>query len=266
MKWLRSVFLCVAVNLLSSLYGGSPHHPFVIVSPPKCGTHLAGKAVGLIIGKEPAYYLSELGTKRQGVSTVLRETSLGHFVVAHNFSQPILRELVNRGYKIIFVVRDPRDQLISVRNWLIGGNWPWIEASKIQDRQLQLEELITGSIKGWRCFESCFLKYEALLLDFPPECIYFLRFENLVGKAGGGSNEKQLETVFEVAQFLNMSLPPTVEEAEQFAANFYGGTRTFRTGQIGNWKTHFSDRHKSLYKARYNDHLIRLGYEVDGNW
>jgi sulfotransferase 6B1 len=41
---------------------------------------------------------------------------------------------------------------------------------------------------------------------------------------------------------------------------------TFRSGKTGEWKKHFTDEHKKIFKDVAGDLLIKLGYEKDGNW
>jgi hypothetical protein len=41
---------------------------------------------------------------------------------------------------------------------------------------------------------------------------------------------------------------------------------TFRSGKTGEWKKHFKDEHKTLFKEIAGDLLIQLGYEKDRNW
>ena len=40
----------------------------------------------------------------------------------------------------------------------------------------------------------------------------------------------------------------------------------YRKGVHGDWKNHFEAEHISYFKAHYNDLLIQLGYEKDGDW
>ncbi len=39
-----------------------------------------------------------------------------------------------------------------------------------------------------------------------------------------------------------------------------------RKGLPGDWKNHFTDRHKQVMKEKWGDLLVRLGYEPDHNW
>ncbi|WP_434972483.1 sulfotransferase domain-containing protein [Longibacter sp.] len=43
-------------------------------------------------------------------------------------------------------------------------------------------------------------------------------------------------------------------------------TSHFRKGVPGDWKNHFTDEHVSAFKDRYNDLLLKLGYEEDATW
>ncbi|MEZ4703002.1 MAG: sulfotransferase domain-containing protein [Rhodothermales bacterium] len=40
----------------------------------------------------------------------------------------------------------------------------------------------------------------------------------------------------------------------------------YRKGVHGDWKNHYNDEHIAYFKAHYNDLLILLGYEKDGDW
>lgn len=40
----------------------------------------------------------------------------------------------------------------------------------------------------------------------------------------------------------------------------------FRKGIAGDWKNHFDEDHKKYFKEKYNNLLIKLGYEKDDNW
>jgi hypothetical protein len=41
---------------------------------------------------------------------------------------------------------------------------------------------------------------------------------------------------------------------------------TFRKGVVGDWRNHFTDEHKRLFKETVGDLLIRLGYENNNDW
>ncbi|WP_419596745.1 hypothetical protein [Thiolapillus sp.] len=53
----------------------------------------------------------------------------------------------------------------------------------------------------------------------------FLRFEDLVGPEGGGSEETQLQNIRRILDFAGKQTLP----AEEIHGNVFGGTRTIRT-------------------------------------
>jgi hypothetical protein len=40
----------------------------------------------------------------------------------------------------------------------------------------------------------------------------------------------------------------------------------YRKGMPGDWKNHFNEQHKKVFKDHHSDLLIKLGYEKDNNW
>jgi hypothetical protein len=93
-----------------------------------------------------------------------------------------------------------------------------------------------------------------------------VRFEDLVGEKGGGSAQKQLETVMKIGQHINSPLTP--EKALDIIRKLFGGTWTFREGQIGGWKKYFTPTVMRAFKSRKGlmQLLVDLGYEKDFNW
>ena len=41
---------------------------------------------------------------------------------------------------------------------------------------------------------------------------------------------------------------------------------TYRKGQPGNWREHFTPVNKALFKEQAGELLLRLGYEQDDSW
>ena len=128
----------------------------------------------------------EFGPAHEAVKYVQHEFKNERFLVAHSFKAPILESLVQLGYCVIFVVRDPRDQLISMLNWIREGERPENPVTHIEDINEQIEELITGKKTGWKCVEVIFLDCERELANLPSESVYFLHYEDLVGPKAVG--------------------------------------------------------------------------------
>ncbi len=93
-----------------------------------------------------------------------------------------------------------------------------------------------------------------------------VKFENLIGPKGGGSYEQQLKTIMKISQHLG--IPLSLQKIQTVIADLFGGTWTFREGQIGGWKKYFTPEIKKAFKQdpRLIQLLIDLGYENGSNW
>lgn len=76
--------------------------------------------------------------------------------------------------------------------------------------------------------------------------VIVIRFEDLVGKDGGGDENTQNIAMKKYAAALNMEM--TAEDLENFKTSLFGGTKTFREGKIGGWKNVFNHDHRELFK------------------
>lgn len=90
------------------------------------------------------------------------------------------------------------------------------------------------------------------------------RFEDLVGAKGGGSDEAQKDAIKRIAKALNIRVSNATWK--QIDEKLFGGNATFRKGQIGEWKKHFNEEHKTAFKIAMGDILISLGYADDNEW
>jgi hypothetical protein len=65
---------------------------------------------------------------------------------------------------------------------------------------------------------------------------------------------------------LTLKMPRSKAVAALQAAIAPKKSGTFRKGQPGNWREHFTEANKALFKENAGDLLIRLGYEVNNEW
>ena len=91
-----------------------------------------------------------------------------------------------------------------------------------------------------------------------------VKFEDLVGPAGGGSTQRQHETINRIAHHLDINLSSPI--ISLIAQELFGQSITFRQGKIGAWKEYFTQEHKDLFKKYAGQLLIDLGYEYDFDW
>jgi len=166
------------------------------------------------------------------------------------------------GLKII-LFRDPRDALISQMFWMEKERrWPGLAENQVGTFFSMLEHEKIDFLIDIPVGIFYYSKLCSELLD-KPQVVAF-RFEDLVGIEGGGCQLRQEEALKKLALILGYTL--SADEITNIALQLFGNTETFRKGQIGSWKQYFSDEHKSLFKKKMGEYLIKLGYEKDDQW
>jgi hypothetical protein len=167
-----------------------------------------------------------------------------------------------------FIYRDPRDQIVSLAYFIKKDQRRWPGAVNVS-----LEDLITDIIDGGQYTDgfpptkNIVELYAAYVpwMTCPDVCA--VRFENLVGPRGSGSAEAQRAEIRRIAAHLDLSLSDDALTA--IAQKLFGSNRagtTFRKGQIGEWRTHFTAEHKKRVKELIGQLLIDLDYEKDFDW
>jgi hypothetical protein len=246
-------------------------HLFVVITPEKTGTHLLTKTLELLVNKKtrncwttytPArkYLLEELELAKQENA----------FLQIHALPTPeVIHTLLEHQYRVIFLMRDPRDVIISLlfyieKGWALGPlrlNFPYGNLT-IEEK---LDELITGQRYGLSAPKKIIGNRMAWLNE-DPAFVYTVHFENLVGPKGGGNLESQIDEIKQIIQHLGLIKTP--EEILEISKNLFGtpGEKTFRQGKIGSWREFFKPYHIEAFKVHFGSELIQLGYERDFNW
>lgn len=208
--------------------------------------------------------------------------------------EPFLSTLTQPQYATIFVYRDPRDMIIShifYATQMHAGHWMH---QYYTETLHTMEERIQAAIQGVQEPGSELTpvrrRYETYLGWLDQPAVLSLRFEELIlnrevalGRILDYVEQRGigLQTANVVATkdendlsgrvVRNNSSRSTsaqrawaVAELSKAIAPHKSGT--FRKGQPGNWKEHFTDANKALFKELVGDLLIHLGYEQDNNW
>jgi hypothetical protein len=203
------------------------------------------------------------------VECILRWIDRGSFATAHiPFSQALSDVLKKNGMRMILVLRDPRDVVISQAKYVTSRPWHFLFEHY---RGLSESEQIRVSITGIRSVpphgERSLSISERLQIILPwmqEPFTYVTRFEKLVGPQGGGSREEQVQELRNIATHLHIHC--SQEHIERIADSIFGGTATFRRGIIGNWRSCFTEEHKRLFKEVAGQFLIDMGYEEGFDW
>lgn len=166
----------------------------------------------------------------------------------------------------ILQIRDLRDACISMVYWAEGHIKIAMKKTPTFD-----EALLFVINSNENAFKNTIFNLQAhaeaavLHLDHPQ--VFLMRFEDLVGANGGGSDESQIRLILSLANKLHLSIVDYEGLCKDLWGNEKGPKKvTFREGKIGGWKTAFTDEHKAAFKKQMGDYLIQLGYEKDNDW
>lgn len=258
--------------------------PLVLVtSLPKGGTNLLLKALGCLPGLRVSrlgIYGGNVAPTRPGAATVAvgvdwpteadarrvrRRIGLvapGSVLPAHlPHSRELADLLAALGVRVAAIVRDPRDVACSLPPYVLSRPHHFLHArfaalSPGQRLTAALEGLAADA--GGRGLRSLEQRVRSVVSWADDPAAVLVRFEDLVGPQGGGSRQRQLDTLRTLADHLGV--PCTPGQARHIAEHLFGGTDTFRKGQIGGWRQELTPEQLQI-AARLDPLLVELGYE-----
>ncbi|MBI4530371.1 MAG: hypothetical protein HY709_02515 [Candidatus Latescibacteria bacterium] len=262
---------------------------FLINSVPKSGTHLLAKIMALFPGiralgfdirapwwtyvKQPAD--SEVPTVSFGVEwprpaplSVVRQSfqlltsKSGRFAMMHLlFSEGLANLFSEIGITSLLILRDPRDVVVSHVNFALR---PPHRLSGHYQKLSDHERIMTSIVGVDPVLLNISDRYRRVLPWCSQPFNYTTFFEKLIGPQGGGSYTTQIEELTNITR--HMGLRYGSRDIDRVAKQVFGGTGTFRKGVIGDWRNHFSEEHKRVFKELAGQLLIDLGYERDDDW
>jgi hypothetical protein len=253
-------------------------------SVPKSGTHLLAQilsaypTIGLAVERGMGPILTferQTGRERSAEELLgdLKQLGPGDLCFGHVVAIPKVRQYW-RGQNVVhyFMLRDPRDVVISHAFYIADKATQNVHHAYYQSLG-SLDERIQVSIQGrpgWQGeggeafnFPDINARYQRYLdwLHEPKICI--LRFEEFIAE-----REKNLGKMLDCAVQGGFRLQTSREEAVQALAIAIQPKKsfTFRKGEAGNWREHFTPAHKDMFKQIAGDLLIQLGYETSLDW
>ncbi len=192
----------------------------------------------------------------------------GHYLLGHVMYSPALRPLLaDRGYRHIFILRDPRAVVVSLLDFILetrGMPRPHFLQTdfRAMSPQARLDFILEGGTapQAGVTTQGFAAVYRALLdWESDPDCLVVC-FEDLVGPQGGGSAERQRSTIARIANHLGHSVD---EAADRMAEVFDPASRTFRSGQIDGWQNELDAASLAHLNAYCAPLCHAAGYEVN---
>ncbi|MDL1911077.1 sulfotransferase domain-containing protein [Chloroflexi bacterium CFX6] len=247
------------------------------ISFPKSGTHLLDQILLGFSNVAPyakrlhsfyAEYEGESGVKRAPEQAIRWLDSLRSRDVAsaHLFARPdaVVRVRSPR-YIPYFIFRDPRDAVVSHVFYVTEMEARHAHHAYYQslpDFDTRLKVSILGRPDTDIEFPNVAERFAPYVgwLDQPE--VLTIHFEDLIQDRAAALNRILDHFLARVPlpsprQLILDSLESAINPAK---------SPTFRSGKTGEWRKHFTDEHKKLFKDAAGDLLIRLGYEKDNDW
>ncbi|MGC2310494.1 MAG: sulfotransferase domain-containing protein [Candidatus Babeliaceae bacterium] len=226
---------------------------FILTSVPKTGTHLLARCLQLLVGKEPfyAHNLPDL--------PIFNELDNNNFFVCTHLPYEIeyFQFLKKNKIKIFLMIRDPRDQVVSFANWVYKYFAQVMTFSELINYLIFDGTQVYGTFSPFKTPVKGIADYYSRFLLWQDKVgICTVRFENLVGPKGGGSDLLQKQEIKKIARYLGIKIDKATMEYIQ--ENLFGGTFTFREGLIGSWMKYFSEEQK-LYFSQHQVLQALLG-------
>ena len=271
-------------RLLNRLQGRTQKSLIICNSYPKSGTHLLYQILYSIQGLKKwddivsVQALCGIMNTASHVRWKVGSASDGSIVRSHlMYDDHILNVLQEFNCKILFIYRDLRDVAVSHARWVTKEERIFLH--DVYKSYPNFEEQLMSSIKGVPLgtpfgsnvsqpdIGTDFSRWKGWVSD-PNTCA--VKFEELVGERGGGSENKRLHVVERVLDHLKVQMS-SQKIRSQFASHALDPveSHTFRKGgkgSIGGWKAIFNEDHKFAFKQVAGQDLIDLEYETSLDW
>ena len=262
----------------SSLPAPQGNWPVLLgISFPKSGTHLLDQILLGFSKVAPfsrrlhsfyAEYEGESGRKRSPEQALAWVDALrsGDIASAHLFArEEAVRRVCSSAFVPYFIFRDPRDVVVSHVFYVTDMEARHVHHGYYQslpDFNARLRVSILGRLDTNIEFPNITDRFTPYLGWLDQSAVMKIHFEDLIHDRLGTLNRIIDHFLARVPLqsprgFLLESLESSINPKR---------SPTFRSGKTGEWKKHFTEEHKKIFKAAAGDLLVRLGYEKDNNW
>ena len=247
------------------------------ISFPKSGTHLLDQILLGFASVAPyarrvhsfyAEYEGESGKKREPEKALAWLDSLRarDIASAHLFARPeAVARVCSAKFAPYFIFRDPRDVVVSHVFYVTDMEARHVHHNYYQslpDFNARLKVSILGRPDAGIEFPNIADRFEPYLGWLDRKEVLTIHFEDLI--------HARAATLTSIMDHLLSRVPlqaPRQLILDSLEASINPTkSPTFRAGKTGEWKKHFTDEHKKIFKEVAGDLLVKLGYEKDNDW
>ena len=260
---------------LQAPQGGWP--VLIGISFPKSGTHLLDQILLGFSKVAPfsrrlhsfyAEYEGESGRKRAPEQSLAWIDSLRALDVAsaHLFARPeVVARLASPAFVSYFIFRDPRDVVVSHVFYVTDMEARHVHHdyyASLPDFDSRLKASILGRPDAEMEFPDVAARFAPYLGWLEQPSVMKIHFEDLIQDRAGTLNRI-------VNHFLARILLPTPRQLilDALESSIHPSrSPTYRSGKTGEWRQHFTQENKRVFKDVAGDLLIQLGYESNKDW
>lgn len=276
-KKIKRINSFLKLNIKSVIFGLRPtqlfgriNGPKVLVNSfPKAGTNLLENLLLNVPGLRRRLGRMNRAWTIEEVNSILnniKSLKKGQFTSSHFIAdERIFNTLKINNIKSIMVIRDIRSKIISHSKYVTNIDFAHKTHNffkNLDDDDNRINAIIDGVPNVVASIDEELKRY-AGWLDNPH--ILVVRFEDLIGEMGGGSDNKQKETLEKIINFLEVKISNNQFNKIQ-SKIFSTKVRTFRSGKINEWHKYLNENHKNKIKNKAGNWLIENGYEKNNDW
>lgn len=246
---------------------------------PKSGTHLLTQVLGGFTKLGPAVesglpaivtFRGDTGRARnlEEILSDIGRLLPGDIAYGHlHARREIVARLAQEGYAAYFILRDPRDVVVSHVHYVSEMAPKHIHHQYYTEELDTFSQRLSTSIRGMPesavPFPDVRARFEPYFGWLENKAVLNLHYEDLIHDRG-----TSVARVLDHAVGRGFPLTTGRETAIETLVESIDPKRspTFRSGKTGGWKDRFSAEHKRLFKEIGGDLLVRLGYETDDDW
>jgi hypothetical protein len=181
--------------------------------------------------------------------------------------EPFVGALTRPGMASIFVYRDPRDVIVShvfyATEMYADHGMHRYYTEVLDTMEQRIAAAITGVDEPGFELSGIRTKFDSYLGWLEQPGVLCMRFEALILERDAALT-RLLDFLAERGFEPQMPRSRAVAALGEAVAPHRSGT--FRKGQPGNWREHFTEVNKALFKEATGDLLVRLGYEEGEDW
>lgn len=204
----------------------------------------------------------------------LHELQSGDIVYCYlHAKEPYLTELTRDGVAAFFIYRDPRDLIIShvfyATEMHPGHGMHNYYTHKLTSMEQRISAAIQGVQEPDAQLSPILAKYQNYLAWLDQKSVLSLRFEDIIFDRQPPllDSESTFDRILDFLAARGFQPQPRYQAIDLLSnAIAPRASGTFRRGQPGEWREHFTAENKRIFKSSTGDLLQRLGYESGDSW